>query len=83
MAEQVRLNMTPTAEDDSAGYVTFADAGRLTTTHGVVILDQRPHPELKDFTSLGLPSAAAMLQGPDGKKWYVLVRSSAEWRTST
>lgn len=61
-------------EDNSAGYVEFADDGSLVATHGVEIIDQRHPVELKDFTLGDEASAAALLQGPDGKKWYVLVR---------
>ena len=76
VAEQVRINMTPTPEDNSAGYVEFGDDGRLVSSHGVAILDQVPDPGFKDFVLEGEPSAAALLQGPDGKKWYVAVRDS-------
>jgi hypothetical protein len=54
--------------------VHFAEDGWLVSTHGVEILDQVLDPPLKDFVLDGEPSAAALLQGPDGKKWYVLVR---------
>jgi hypothetical protein len=78
VAEQVRLNMTPRQEDDddSPGYVEFGDDGRLVSSHGIKILDQVLDPGFKDFVMRGEPSAAALLQGPDGKKWYVAVRDS-------
>ena len=63
-------------DDNSAGYVEFADDGSLVSSHGVEILEQRHPVELKDFVLEGEPSAAALLQGPDGKKWYVVVRDS-------
>jgi hypothetical protein len=63
-------------EDNSGGYVEFADDGSLVASHGVTILDQRHPVPLKDFVLAGEPSAAALLQGPDGKKWYVVVRDS-------
>jgi hypothetical protein len=76
VAEQVRLQTTPTPEDLSAGYVKFGDDGRLVSSHGVEILDQVLDPGFQDFVMQGEPSAAALLQGPDGKKWYVAVRDS-------
>ena len=66
----------PDAEDNSAGYVEFAEDGSLVSSHGVEILDQVLDPGFKDFVMQGEPSAAALLQGPDGKKWYVAVRDS-------
>ena len=63
-------------DDNSAGYVEFADDGSLVASHGVRILDQRHPVQLEDFVLAGEPSAAALLQGPDGKKWYVVVRDS-------
>jgi hypothetical protein len=63
-------------DDNSAGYVEFADDGSLVSSHGVQILDQRHPVQLKNFVLAGEPSAAALLQGPDGKKWYVVVRDS-------
>ena len=74
VTEQVRLQTTPTPEDSSAGYVEFAGDGSLVSSHGVQVLDQRHPVRLKDFTFGDEPTAAALLQGPDGKKWYVLVR---------
>jgi hypothetical protein len=65
-------------EDNSAGYVEFADDGSLVASHGVEILDQRHPVHLKDFTFGDEPSAAALLQGPDGKKWFVLVRYTGD-----
>ena len=39
------------------------------------ILDQVLNPDLPEsFAPAGARTAAALLQGPDGKKWYVLVR---------
>ncbi len=78
VAEQVRINMTPTPEDNdnSPGYVEFGDDGRLVSSHDIEILDQVLDPGFKDFVLQGEPSAAALLQGPDGKKWYVAVRDS-------
>jgi hypothetical protein len=70
----VQLNLTPRPEDSSAGYVHFADDGSLVATHGIEILAAVQDPPLKDFVLNGEPSAAALLQGPDGKKWFVLVR---------
>jgi hypothetical protein len=74
VTEQVRLQTTPTPEDNSAGYVEFAGDGSLVSSHGVQVLDQRHPVRLKNFTLGDEPTAAALLQGPDGKKWYVLVR---------
>lgn len=71
VAQNVAVN-----DDNSAGYVEFADDGSLVSSHGVQILDQRHPVQLKDFVLAGEPSAAALLQGPDGKKWYVVVRDS-------
>jgi hypothetical protein len=76
VTEQVRLQTTPTPEDDSAGYVEFAGDGSLVSSHGVQVLDQRHPVQLKDFSLGAEPTAAALLQGPDGKKWYVLVRDT-------
>ena len=78
VSDQVRILTTPTAEDDSAGYVGFADDGSLVTTHGIEILEQRHPVDLEDFTRAGEASAAALLRGPDDKKWYVLVRYAEE-----
>jgi len=62
-------------EDNSAGVVHFADDGTLAATHGVEILDQVRAPNLPaNFAPPGVPTAAALLKGPDGKRWYVLVR---------
>ena len=72
--EQVRLAVTPKPEDDSAGYLDFADDGSLVASHGVEILEQAHPIRLKDFTLGDEPTGAALLQGPDGKKWYVVVR---------
>ena len=59
----------------NAEYVTFADDRSLVTTHGVAILEQRHPIELENFVEKPTDrTAAALLQGPDGKKWYVLVR---------
>ena len=77
-AEQVRLTMTPTPEDNdnAPGYLEFGDDGRLVSSHDIEILDQVLDPGFKDFVLQGEPSAAALLQGPDGKKWYVAIRDS-------
>jgi hypothetical protein len=72
--DEVLMQTTPTPEDGSAGYVRFADDGSLVSSHGVKILDQLHPLELEDFTEPGDASAAALVQGPEGKKWYVLVR---------
>src|SRR5262245_19970217 len=72
-AETTTPSATP-EEDDSAGYIGFAPDGSLVSSHGVQILDQRHPVELKDFTFGDEPSGAALRQGPQGKKWYVLVR---------
>jgi len=62
-------------EDNSGGYVDFAADGSLRSSHGVEILDQVLDPDLPEsFAPAGARTAAALLQGPDGKKWYVLVR---------
>jgi hypothetical protein len=62
-------------EDKSAGYVRFTDDGSLVSTHGVEIVEQRVRPDLPaNFAPAGSTTAAALLQGPDGKKWWVLVR---------
>ncbi len=55
----------------------FADDGSLVSSHGVEILDQVLDPDLpENFAPPEARTAAALLQGPDGKKWYVLVRDS-------
>ena len=62
-------------EDNSGGVVRFADDGTLVATHGVEILDQVSTPDLPaNFAPPGAPTAAALLKGPDGKRWYVVVR---------
>jgi hypothetical protein len=76
VAQQVERMTTPTPEDKSAGYVKFGEDGRLVSSHEVEILDQVLDPGFKNFVLAGEPSAAALLQGPDGKKWYVAVRDS-------
>ena len=67
--------MTPT-EDNSAGYVEFGDDGRLVSSTAWRSSTRSSTPGFKDFVMQGEPSAAALLQGPDGKKWYVAVRDS-------
>jgi hypothetical protein len=69
-------------EDDSAGYIRFAEDGSLVSSHGVEILDQVHPVELKDVVVGEGATAAALLQGPDGKKWYVLVREAEEPRVT-
>jgi hypothetical protein len=69
-------------EDNSGGVVRFAEDGWLASSHGVVILDQVRDPDLPgNFAPDGVRTAAALLQGPDGKKWYVLVRDIDELET--
>jgi hypothetical protein len=63
-------------DDNSASYVEFADDGSLVASHGVTILDQRHPVQLTNFALDGEPTAAALLQGSNGKKWYVVVRDS-------
>jgi hypothetical protein len=75
VADLVLLNTDPEKWEDQAAHVTFADDGSLVSSQGVQILEQRHPIELKNFTEK--PSdrtAAALLQGPDGTKFYVLVR---------
>lgn len=72
--DQVALQTDP-ADHGNAEYVSFADDGSLVTTHGVQVLDQRHPVDLENFVEKATDrTAAALLQGPDGKKWYVLVR---------
>jgi hypothetical protein len=61
--------------DPQDGYLRFAPDGSLSSTSpGVRILEQRHPVELKDFVLNGEPTAAALIEGLDGKKWYVVVR---------
>jgi hypothetical protein len=74
VGNQVALQTDP-ADRGNAEYISFADDGSLVTTHGVRVLDQRHPVDLENFVARGTDrTASALLQGPDGKKWYVLVR---------
>ena len=74
VAQQVRRQMTPRPEDDSAGYIHFADDGTLVATHGIEILDQVLDPETPEgFAPQGARVAAALLREPDGKRFFVLL----------
>jgi hypothetical protein len=59
---------------DVATYVEFASDGSLVSSQGVVILEQRHPVQFTNFAPGGAPTAAALVQGPSGKKWWVVVR---------
>jgi hypothetical protein len=72
--DQLRLQNDP-ENYGHAEYLDFAANGSLVTTHGIVVLEQRHPIRLHNFVpDRQARTAAALLQGPDGKKWYVLVR---------
>jgi hypothetical protein len=72
--EQVQLRTDP----ESVGkvdYLDFAPDGSLVSSHGVTILEQRHPIDLHNFVNEPTDrTAAALLQRPDGEKFYVLVR---------
>jgi hypothetical protein len=74
--DQTLSQDAPPGEDDlSAGYVEFDDGETLVASKGVQILEQRVHPDLpENFAPADARTAAALVQGPDGKRWWVLVR---------
>jgi hypothetical protein len=55
-------------------YLSFAADGSLVAGLGVTIVEQRHPVHLENFVLNGEPTAAALLRGPDGKKWYVVAR---------
>ncbi len=75
VAQQVRRNMTPTPEDNSAGYIHFAD-GRFARRHPRQ-RDPRPGASIPTCPQASPPTAPASLprcsSEPDGKRFFVLV----------
>jgi hypothetical protein len=73
LEEQVLLNTHP-EKVGRVDYLTFAEDGSLVSSHGVQILEQEYPIQLKNFAGPRDRTAAALVQGPDDTKWYVLVR---------
>ena len=71
---------SPPTRTTPAGSSSSPTTARLVSSHGVQILDQALDPGAAGLRPRRRPSAAALLQGPDGKKWYVLVRDSRRAR---
>jgi hypothetical protein len=73
VAEQVLLSTHP-EQVGQVDYITFAEDGSLVSSQGVRILEQQHPIHLANFAGPRDRTAAALVQGPDDTKWYVLVR---------
>ena len=71
--EQVLLNTHP-EQVGQVDYISFAEDGSLVASEGVRILEQQHPIQLANFAGPRDRTGAALVQGTDGMKWYVLVR---------